>query len=356
MSQMKPRLPTLGRIALFVLAVAACGGWARSARADELTTVRIGVIPSMTETPFYIADKLGYFRAEGIDVKFVRFDSAANMVAPLGTGQLDVGGGALSAGLYNAVGRGIDVRVVADLGSDPPGYGFVGLLVRSDLVTSGRFKTIKDLKGMTVAISAPGVSTGPTLDELLKKAGLTFSDVKMTYMGNPEQIVSFKNGGLDASIMPEPNVSQAARSGVAVKIAADDSWYPNQETSVVFYGINFLKTRRDVGLRFMRAYLRGVRYYNETLRNGKLAGPNADLVVKILVAETGIADPALFRSLTPNGNNPNGQFNLVSMNQDFAFYKQLGLIEGTVTPEAAIDPAFVTAALRALGPYKPSRN
>lgn len=347
-------LPAVCRPICFALAALLCTGWVRSASAEELTTVRVGVVPSMTETSFYIADKLGYFRAEGIDVKFIRFNSAANMVAPLGTGQLDVGGGALSAGLYNAVGRGIDVRIVADLGSDPPGYGFVGLLVRSDLVSSGKFKTIKDLKGMTVAISAPGVSTGPTLDELLKKADLTFGDVKMTYMGNPEQLAAYKNGGLDASIMPEPNVSQAVRSGVAVKIAADDSWYPNQETSVVFYGINLLKTRRDVGLRFMRAYLRGVRYYNDTLRNGKLGGPHADLVVKILVDETGIADPGLFRAVTPNGNNPNGRFNLASMSADFAFYKRLGLIEGTVTPESAIDQGFVTAALRTLGPYKPS--
>src|SRR5579863_5666973 len=63
------------------------------ARADEAPIVRIGVVGSMTEAPFYIADKKGYFRDEGMAVTFIPFDSAANMVAPLGAGQIDVGGG-----------------------------------------------------------------------------------------------------------------------------------------------------------------------------------------------------------------------------------------------------------------------
>jgi hypothetical protein len=39
------------------------------------------------------------------------------MVAPLGSGELDVGGGTVSAGLYNAVARGINLKVVADQAS-----------------------------------------------------------------------------------------------------------------------------------------------------------------------------------------------------------------------------------------------
>jgi NitT/TauT family transport system substrate-binding protein len=39
------------------------------------------------------------------------------MIAPLGTGELDVGGGTVSAGFYNAVGRGIGMKIVADQAS-----------------------------------------------------------------------------------------------------------------------------------------------------------------------------------------------------------------------------------------------
>src|SRR3954466_6013380 len=69
-----------------------------SARA-QVETVTVGITHSATDAGFFIADKKGYFRAEGIEIKTVAFASAAGMVAPLGRGQLDVGAGTVSAGL-----------------------------------------------------------------------------------------------------------------------------------------------------------------------------------------------------------------------------------------------------------------
>ena len=63
------------------------------------------------------------------------------MVAPLGTGQLDAGAGSASAGLYNAVARGIKIKIVADKASSAPGYGATKILVRKD---RGRQRTLQD--------------------------------------------------------------------------------------------------------------------------------------------------------------------------------------------------------------------
>ena len=41
--------------------------------------------------------------------------------------------------------RGIDVRIVADKASDPPGYGFAPFLIRSELIKSGKYKTLRDI-------------------------------------------------------------------------------------------------------------------------------------------------------------------------------------------------------------------
>src|SRR5580658_11146158 len=168
---------SIGRL-LFALAVGALTLTA----AQAPITVRLGVgTDSITMTPFYLAEKMGYFKAEGLDVQFVPLPSAALMIAPLGAGQLDVGGGAITAGLYNAVGRGINLRIVADLGSDPPGYGFQTLVVRKSLITSGAYKSVKDLKGKRIAITAKGISTSALVAALLKTAGLTMNDVTMMY-------------------------------------------------------------------------------------------------------------------------------------------------------------------------------
>jgi NitT/TauT family transport system substrate-binding protein len=64
----------------------------------------------------------GYFAELGLKVELVTFTNAATMIAPLGGGQLDVGGGAVSAGLWNAELRKVGIRAVADKGSTRPGW------------------------------------------------------------------------------------------------------------------------------------------------------------------------------------------------------------------------------------------
>lgn len=325
-------------------------------RADPLPTLNVGVMSSMTLSTFYIAQKLGYFADEGLNVKFVEFGSATQMIAPLGAGQLDVGGGGMAAGVYNAVQRGIDVKVVADLGSDPPGYGFQNLLVRSDLVKSGRYKTPRDLKGMSVAVgAAPGSPAPPMLNHLLKSVGLTIQDVKLVYLANADQVVALKNGSLDATMLPEPNATVAVQNGYAMKMIGADKFYPNQQIAAVFFGANLIKTHSDLGVKFMRAYLKAARYYNGALAKGKLAGPNGAEVIKILTESTPIKDADVYRAVTPNGNNPNGHLNIPSLKEDLAFYKETGLVTGNVTVEDVIDTSFVTDALKQVGTYKPAR-
>ena len=95
-------------------------------RAAEAVNVRVGIAQASSDVGLYLAEKKGYFKAEGLNVTFVPFDSGARMVAPLGAGQLDVGAGSAAAGFYNAVARGIPIKIVADKGSTPPGYGFGG--------------------------------------------------------------------------------------------------------------------------------------------------------------------------------------------------------------------------------------
>lgn len=347
------------RLHLVALALAVAllaGAHSRSASAQELPTLKVGVVNSMSATPFYIADKLGYFKEEGINVQFVPFPSMTNMVAPLGVGQLDVAGGALAAGIYNAVGRGIDVRVVADLESDPPGYGFSKLMIRTDLVKSGKFKSLKDIKGLTIAGNTPGSTSSSQLNELLKKTGYSFADVKRVYMPFPEQVSALQNGAVDAAIMPEPNATQAVREGYAVAFVGNDTWYPNEQVAVLAYGSSMLKSRRELGVKFMRAFLKAARYYNDALVDGKLTGPNADEIVAILVSQTKLKDASVYHAVTPLGINPNGHVYLKSMHTDFDFFKAQGFIETNTKPEDAVDDSFAAEAVKSLGPYVPKKR
>src|SRR5262249_31534587 len=187
-----------------VAAVALIGAVAASghAGAQEIT---VGTIGASSDSPFFIADKRGYFKDEGLTVKFIRFDSAAKAMAPLGTGELAVASGATSAALYNAVKRGVPLKIVADKASNPPGFGFEALMVRKDL--EGTIKKLADFKGRKIAISAAGNSEDFLVDYAMRKAGLTIHDVDPVYLGFPQHIAAFTNGGIDVSLTVEPSIT-----------------------------------------------------------------------------------------------------------------------------------------------------
>lgn len=323
---------------------------ATSIHAQEI--VRVGIVNASSDVGLYVADKKGYFKQEGIGVEFTPFDSGARMVAPLGAGQLDVGAGSASAGLYNAVARGIAIKIVADKGSTPPGYGFQPLLVRKDLVDSGRYKSLKDLKGMKIAGSAPGSASTSTLNEALKKAGLKYSDVERVFLGFPQHVIALQNKAVDAAMTTEPSATRAVQSGAAVRVMGDDEIYPNHQLSVLLYSGDFAIKRADVARRFMRAYLKGVRDYNDALKDGRIAGANADEIITILTQSTPVKDAAVYRAIHTQGCNPNGRVDEKSLATDLEFFKSEKLIEGNVSVADVVDHSFADWAVKELGPYQ----
>jgi NitT/TauT family transport system substrate-binding protein len=322
-----------------------------AAAANNLERVELGIARTMSDSGYYVADDLGYFRDEGIQVVMTPFNSAAQMIAPLGTGELDVGGGTVSAAFYNAVTRGIRVKIVADQASMRPGYGYSSLLVRSDIVDSGRYKDFSDLKGLRVAIGAPGTGTAAALNEILKTVGLKYSDVTIVNLGFPEHLSAYSNKAIDASITNEPTTTLAVEAGVAKRIVGNDQTYPNQQTAVVFYSENFIRERRDVALRFMRAYIRGVRSYMAALKGGKLNGTDADKIAAALAKYTAINDASLFHRIVPSTANPNGTVNMTGLRQDLAFFEEEGLIQkpDQLNLDSVVDDSFAKAAVASLG-------
>ena len=324
---------------------------AGTALAADPIVVTVGAASTTSDAPIYIADKKGYFREDGLDVRVTNFRSAADMVAPLATGQLDAGAGSASAGLYNAVSSGIRIKIVADKASSSPGYGATKILVRKDHLDSGRYKSPKDFKGMKFAMNAPGVSNTATLNALLKSAGLKYSDVDTVNLPFPDHVAALANKAVDASASVEPGPTIAIKNGFAALVKADDEILPNHQIAVLLYSEAFSKNQ-IAARRFMRAYLRAVRFYNGSLKDGRMIGPNADEVIAILVQSTPIKDAAIYKAITPTGMNPDGRVNIESLAEDLEFYKQQGLITGEVKLDQLVDHSFVEGALKELGPYR----
>jgi NitT/TauT family transport system substrate-binding protein len=323
-----------------------------SPQSSAAETITVGATSSTSDAPIYIADKKGYFHDEGLDVKVSNFRSAAEMVAPLGAGQMQAGAGSASAGLYNAVARGIKIKVVADKASSPPGYGATKVLIRKDHVASGRYREIKDLKGMKFAMNAPGVSNTSTLNTLLKSVGLKYADVETVDLPLPDHVAALRNKSVDASASVEPAPTLAIKNGDAILIKGDDEILPNHQIAVLLYAEEFALRQAEIAKRFMRAYIRAVRFYNDALKNGRLDGPTSDEVIAILSEATPIKSREIYKSITPTGMNPDGHVNKESLAYDLAFYREQGLVKGAVDLDQVVDGSFVDATLRELGSYR----
>jgi len=313
--------------------------------------LRVGIANAASDIGFFLGMKKGWYREAGINLSTTPFRSAADMVAPMASGQLDVGGGSVSAGFYNAYERGIRLRVVADKASSQPGYGVNKCLVAKKHIDSGRFTKLSDLKGMKVATNAPGNSGWGSLWGYLRAAGLGYDDIDTLDLGYPEHVLALQNGAVDAGVTTEPSATLAVMNGYAVVATTDDVTRPRHAIAQLLYSEK-MAANADLGKRFMMAYIRSIRYYYGAFKDGRLAGDNADEIISILTDSTAIKDPQVYRTITPNGIDPDGRIDIPSLKEDQQVYRDKGWLQSKTTVEEVLDMSFLDAALKELGPYK----
>src|SRR3954449_6197286 len=343
---MSPSLRSVLRAAL-AGAIAAAAATASPARAADKVVVGTG--GSASDAPFYLAQDKGFFKDEGLEVDLIVLDSGAKVIAPLGTGELDVGSGALSVGFWNALIRGVKFRIVADRGHTEPGYLYQTVFMRKDLIDSG-FKSLKDLKGMRMGFAAQGVTALSLLNEATKFAGIRFEDVIPVYLSFPQQIAALQNKALDGTMLIEPQATVAVNAGYGARFMDTNEFYPHQQISVIFYSEKFALQRKDVAGRFMRAWLRGARFYNDAIKGGKIAGAGADEVVATM-AKSFNMNPGLVREMYSQAVDVNGAVNAASIQKDLDFFLKQGWVSGGIKAGDVIDMSFAQEASAALGPY-----
>lgn len=260
--------PTRRRLAALPLALAALSPWTRLLAAQPgkpLRKVRVGMLDSLSEAPALIAYEQGYFKEEGLDVEFVSFSNTADMVAPLSARQLDVASGAPTLALFNGALRGLPFKLVADKGRNSPGHGFNALVVRKDLVDSGRVKSIGDIKGMKVATPSRHSPMELQLDMALRTAGLGLNDVALEQLAFPSMIAALTNKAVDAALMIEPLVTVIVQRQIGARLLGFDQTSPDFQIAGIIYGPSLTQADSDVGRKWMAAYVRGIRAYLDSL-------------------------------------------------------------------------------------------
>lgn len=216
----------LALAAAAAVALAGCagttdGGGSDDAAGGELQTVNVGIVQLSIFAPIYVAEAKGYFEDEGIKVNLQNVKSGQDAIPLASSGKLDVVAAGISAGLFNAVNAGLDVKVVASMGvaGAPDEEPASALVVSKKEYDAGTITTVADLKGKKIgALGGSGATSAYYVSLALEEAGLTAQDVTFVNISNPDIPTAIKTGGVDAGFMSAPFWSNSVDDGDGQKI------------------------------------------------------------------------------------------------------------------------------------------
>src|SRR5262249_55976789 len=225
----------------------------------DRASIKVGVTPLLTVSGLYVALDRGYFAEQGIDVAMENITDPTTMVPSLATGQIDVGNGAMSAGLWNALARGADLRLVALQSYIPPGIEGAGYVARKADLESGVIGDYPTLKGKRVSNNGTGNYTQIVLARAAEKGRLTLADVEIVDMSQPDAVVALANGSIDVATLSEPIRTATLGQDWAAQWKDYSEISPGQQATAWVFSAPFATQRPEVGRRTMVALLRGIR-------------------------------------------------------------------------------------------------
>ncbi|HKT16487.1 MAG TPA: ABC transporter substrate-binding protein [Stellaceae bacterium] len=195
----------------------------------------------------------GFFKEQGIDLAITYTEGGATTETAVVSGSVDLAVATGTLGILSAYVKGAPVRIIS---AESTGSADLYWYAKA---ASG-IKTLKDLKGKTIAFSAPGSSSNLSLLTLLKEQGV---DAKPTPAGGmPATFTQVMSGQLDAGWAAAPFGVKDIREGTIVVVArANDSPNVRSETiRVNVVNLNTLNQKRDAVVRFMKAYYKSYQW------------------------------------------------------------------------------------------------
>jgi NitT/TauT family transport system substrate-binding protein len=176
--------------------------------------IAVGGKASFYYLPLTISEQLGYFKSEGLDVEISDFAGGARALQAVVGGSADVCSGAYEHTI-NLQSKNQFFQAFVLQGRAPQ----IALGVSTKAMPN--YKSLADLKGKKIGVSAPGSSTNMVANLLLSRAGLKASDVSYIGVGTSAgALTALRSGQLDAISNIDPVMTMLEQKG-DVKIISD---------------------------------------------------------------------------------------------------------------------------------------
>ncbi len=228
--------------------------WSVSMVSAETMTIRVGHFPNVTHVQSLVAHHLsrtgkGWFEqrlGQDVKIEWYIYNAGPSAMEAILADSIDLTyvGPSPTINAYTKS-NGEEIRIVAAAAA-----GGAALVVQPD---SG-LKQPSDFRGKIIATPQLGNTQDIACRAWLSNGGLkitqTGGDASIIPTPNPDQLALFKNKKLDAVWTVEPWVSRLERDAGA-KVLVEQS---KDSITVLVAGVKFLKTKRDLAAKFVRAH------------------------------------------------------------------------------------------------------
>ncbi len=252
---------------------------------DGMTTVALNeVTHSVFYAPLYLAESLGYFAEEGIELDLTNGGGADNVMSAVLSGDADIGFCGPEAALYVLLGGSTDVPTV------------IGQLTKRDgsfLVSRTPQPNFQwtDLKGKEILAGRKGGVPAMTFEYVLGQHGLTDGkDLELNYdVAFNLMVGAFEAGTADYCTMFDPTAYEYEAAGKGYVVASVGEASGEVPYTCFIAKDSWLRKNDDTAKGFLRAVTKAVKYVNET--------PSATVAPYLTAYFEGISETALAASV-----------------------------------------------------------
>ncbi|MCW6507330.1 ABC transporter substrate-binding protein [Lichenifustis flavocetrariae] len=213
----------------------------------ETVPVRIGYIPVLGTAQVFVANREGWLKDAGLDVRFIPFDSGPNMIQGLASGKLEIYVAGV-APLAVARSKGVDVKVVAATAIEEMttvAGPRLAAFFKPGVSPADAFKAFAQANGRpaSMATQPPGSVPHTTLNHwLFETSKVATSDVRIITMGIDATQQAVLAGAVDGATLREPAVTIVRERDPHIKIVAlGGDMFPSQPGTVIAIQGAFLK-------------------------------------------------------------------------------------------------------------------
>lgn len=254
------------------LTLAACAPSDDAVAEIEDVTLYLSFAIDGAQAPYIVAEQLGYFEEEGLDVTIEPGQGSADAVRVVGAGRAEFGTADAGA-LSNGVSQGAEAKAVGVLFRRSPAV----VAVRAD----SDIHTVDDLVGRSFG-DAEGSSTGMVFPALLERNGLSVDDVERVALTFPTRVPSLLEEQVDSIGGLEQEFVNVADQLRYIRYAENGI---GSYSNVLMVNTGFLEENPEAVQAFVSASIRGLEY----------ALDNPDEAAE-LVANVGDAEVSYYRA------------------------------------------------------------